>query len=62
MTVPWARTWAARIPLLLCHATSSGPTCTSGRKWVRTCETCQRVKPSKSSQAPLRPLQIATEA
>ncbi|KAE9026919.1 hypothetical protein PR003_g11046 [Phytophthora rubi] len=32
------------------------------RKWVRTCETCQRVKPSKSSQAPLRPLQIATEA
>ncbi|KAE9101001.1 hypothetical protein PF010_g14600 [Phytophthora fragariae] len=32
------------------------------RKWVRTCETCQRVKPSKSSQAPLRPLLIATEA
>ncbi|KAE9269943.1 hypothetical protein PF001_g29005 [Phytophthora fragariae] len=32
------------------------------RKWVRTCETCQRVKPSKSSQAPLRPLPIATEA
>ncbi|KAE8960447.1 hypothetical protein PF011_g30090 [Phytophthora fragariae] len=31
-------------------------------KWVRTCETCQRVKPSKSSQAPLRPLPIATEA
>ncbi|KAE9325135.1 hypothetical protein PF008_g16938 [Phytophthora fragariae] len=31
------------------------------RKWVRTCETCQRVKPSKSSQAPLRPLPIATE-
>ncbi|KAE9247903.1 hypothetical protein PF004_g4111 [Phytophthora fragariae] len=26
------------------------------RKWVRTCETCQQVKPSKSSQAPLRPL------
>ncbi|KAE9011934.1 hypothetical protein PR001_g15782 [Phytophthora rubi] len=32
------------------------------RKWVRTCETCQREKPSKSSQAPLRPLPIATEA
>ncbi|KAE9000911.1 hypothetical protein PF011_g13979 [Phytophthora fragariae] len=32
------------------------------RKWVRTCEICQRVKPSKSSQAPLRPLPIATEA
>ncbi|KAE8965233.1 hypothetical protein PR002_g28737 [Phytophthora rubi] len=32
------------------------------RKWVRTCETCQRVKPSKSPQAPLRPLPIATEA
>ncbi|KAE9024981.1 hypothetical protein PF011_g3257 [Phytophthora fragariae] len=31
------------------------------RKWVRTCETCQRVKPSKLSQAPLRPLPIATE-
>ncbi|KAE9025002.1 hypothetical protein PR003_g13141 [Phytophthora rubi] len=31
-------------------------------KWVRTCETCQRAKPSKSSQAPLRPLSIATEA
>ncbi|KAE9117942.1 hypothetical protein PF010_g8413 [Phytophthora fragariae] len=31
------------------------------RKWVRTCETCQRVKPSKSSQAPVRPLPIATE-
>ncbi|GMG14853.1 unnamed protein product [Phytophthora fragariaefolia] len=31
-------------------------------KWVRTCETCQRVKPSKSSQAPLHPLPIATEA
>ncbi|KAE9183823.1 hypothetical protein PF005_g21927 [Phytophthora fragariae] len=31
------------------------------RKWVRTCETCQRVKLSKSSQAPLRPLPIATE-
>ncbi|GMF49875.1 unnamed protein product [Phytophthora fragariaefolia] len=32
------------------------------RKWVRTCETCQRAKPSKSSQAPLHPLPIATEA
>ncbi|KAE8967578.1 hypothetical protein PR002_g28016 [Phytophthora rubi] len=32
------------------------------RKWVRTCETCQRVKPSKSSQALMRPLPIATEA
>ncbi|GMF45466.1 unnamed protein product [Phytophthora fragariaefolia] len=32
------------------------------RKWVRTCDTCQRVKPSKSSQAPLHPLPIATEA
>ncbi|KAE8987916.1 hypothetical protein PF011_g19387 [Phytophthora fragariae] len=32
------------------------------RKWVRTCETCQREMPSKSSQAPLRPLPIATEA
>ncbi|KAE9327039.1 hypothetical protein PR003_g16101 [Phytophthora rubi] len=32
------------------------------RKWVHTCETCQLVKPSKSSQAPLRPLPIATEA
>ncbi|GMF17479.1 unnamed protein product [Phytophthora fragariaefolia] len=33
------------------------------RKWVRTCETCQQVKPSKSSQAPLHhSLPIATEA
>nr|CAI72305.1 putative polyprotein [Phytophthora infestans] len=32
------------------------------RKWVRTCEICQRVKPSASSQAPLRPLPVATEA
>ena len=32
------------------------------RNWVRTCEICQRVKPSPSSQAPLRPLPIATEA
>ncbi|ETP35280.1 hypothetical protein F442_16491 [Phytophthora nicotianae P10297] len=31
------------------------------RKWVRSCEVCQRVKPSSSSQAPLRPLPIATE-
>ncbi|OWY95175.1 LOW QUALITY PROTEIN: reverse transcriptase [Phytophthora megakarya] len=32
------------------------------RKWVRTCEICQRVKPSPSSQAPLRPLPIPTQA
>ncbi|GMF47677.1 unnamed protein product [Phytophthora fragariaefolia] len=32
------------------------------RKWVHNCETRQRVKPSKSSQAPLHPLPIATEA
>uniref|UniRef100_H3GBI2 Reverse transcriptase n=1 Tax=Phytophthora ramorum TaxID=164328 RepID=H3GBI2_PHYRM len=32
------------------------------RKWVRTCEICQRVKPSKSSQVPLRSLPIAAEA
>uniref|UniRef100_A0AAV1UUW9 Integrase catalytic domain-containing protein n=1 Tax=Peronospora matthiolae TaxID=2874970 RepID=A0AAV1UUW9_9STRA len=32
------------------------------RNWVRTCEICQRVKPSPSSQAPLRPLPIAAEA
>ncbi|OWY99387.1 LOW QUALITY PROTEIN: reverse transcriptase [Phytophthora megakarya] len=31
------------------------------RKWVRTCETCQCVKPSPSSQAPLRPLPVPTE-
>ncbi|KAE8881548.1 hypothetical protein PF010_g4863 [Phytophthora fragariae] len=31
------------------------------RKRIRTCETCQRVKPSKSSQTPLRPLPIATD-
>uniref|UniRef100_A0AAV1UN18 Uncharacterized protein n=1 Tax=Peronospora matthiolae TaxID=2874970 RepID=A0AAV1UN18_9STRA len=31
------------------------------RNWVRTCEICQRVKPSPSSQAPLRPLPIAAE-
>ncbi|CAI5703327.1 unnamed protein product [Peronospora effusa] len=32
------------------------------QKWVLSCETCQRVKPAPSSQAPLRPLPIATEA
>ncbi|KAG2801633.1 hypothetical protein PC116_g20781 [Phytophthora cactorum] len=32
------------------------------RKWVRTCEICQRVKPFPSSQAPLRHLPVATEA
>ena len=32
------------------------------QKWVRSCEICQRVKPAPSSQAPLRPLPIATEA
>lgn len=32
------------------------------RKWVRSCETCQRVKPTASRQAPLRPLPIATSA
>uniref|UniRef100_A0AAV1TXF8 Integrase catalytic domain-containing protein n=1 Tax=Peronospora matthiolae TaxID=2874970 RepID=A0AAV1TXF8_9STRA len=32
------------------------------RNWVRTCEICQRVKPSPSSLAPLRPLPIAAEA
>ncbi|GMF43598.1 unnamed protein product [Phytophthora fragariaefolia] len=26
------------------------------RKWVHSCEACQRVKPSQSKQAPLRPL------
>ena len=31
------------------------------QKWVRFCETCQHVKPAPSSQAPLRPLPIATE-
>ncbi|KAF4032791.1 Calponin homology domain-containing proteinromo [Phytophthora infestans] len=31
-------------------------------KWVRTCEFCQRVKPASSSQAPLRPLPLSTEA
>ncbi|KAG3028249.1 hypothetical protein PC128_g13255 [Phytophthora cactorum] len=31
------------------------------RKWVRSCEVCQCVKPSPSKQAPLRPLEIATE-
>ncbi|KAE9066105.1 hypothetical protein PF007_g28602 [Phytophthora fragariae] len=32
------------------------------RKWVRSCEICQRVKPTASKQAPLRPLPIATSA
>ncbi|KAE9234685.1 hypothetical protein PF004_g9319 [Phytophthora fragariae] len=32
------------------------------RKWVRSCEICQRVKPAASKQAPLRPLPIATSA
>ena len=32
------------------------------RNWIRTCEICQRVKPSPSSQAPLRSLPIAAEA
>ena len=32
------------------------------RKWVQSCETCQRVKPAPSSQAPLRPLPIAASA
>uniref|UniRef100_A0AAV1UWH5 Integrase catalytic domain-containing protein n=1 Tax=Peronospora matthiolae TaxID=2874970 RepID=A0AAV1UWH5_9STRA len=32
------------------------------QKWVRSCEICQRVKPAPSSQAPLRPLLIPTEA
>ncbi|GMG14498.1 unnamed protein product [Phytophthora fragariaefolia] len=32
------------------------------RKWVRSCEVCQRVKPATSKQSPLRPLPIATSA
>ncbi|CAI5704106.1 unnamed protein product [Peronospora effusa] len=32
------------------------------RNWIRTCEICQRVKPSPSTQAPLRSLPIAAEA
>ncbi|KAE9169003.1 hypothetical protein PF002_g30470 [Phytophthora fragariae] len=32
------------------------------RKWVRSCEICQRVKPAEYKQAPLRPLPIATSA
>ncbi|KAE9182726.1 hypothetical protein PF002_g26909 [Phytophthora fragariae] len=32
------------------------------RKWVRSCEIYQRVKPAASKQAPLRPLPIATSA
>ncbi|OWZ06963.1 LOW QUALITY PROTEIN: reverse transcriptase [Phytophthora megakarya] len=31
------------------------------RKWVRSCEACQRVKPSPSKQAPLRPLPVAID-
>ena len=31
------------------------------RKYVRACEICQRVKPSASKQAPLRPLPIPTD-
>ncbi|GMF25304.1 unnamed protein product [Phytophthora fragariaefolia] len=30
------------------------------RKWVRSCEICQRVKPAAPKQGPLRPLPIAT--
>ncbi|KAE9352474.1 hypothetical protein PR003_g4353 [Phytophthora rubi] len=30
------------------------------RKWVRSCEICQHVKPAASKQAPLHPLPIAT--
>ena len=32
------------------------------RKWVRTCEVCQRVKPSPASQAPLRSLPVPADA
>ncbi|KAE9349451.1 hypothetical protein PR003_g5887 [Phytophthora rubi] len=32
------------------------------RKWVRSCEICQRVKPAAFKQAPHRPLPIATSA
>ncbi|GMF26795.1 unnamed protein product [Phytophthora fragariaefolia] len=32
------------------------------RKWVRSCEVCQRVKPAASMQAPLRPLPITMSA
>ncbi|CAH0488358.1 unnamed protein product [Peronospora farinosa] len=32
------------------------------RNWIRTCEICQRVKPSPSSQAPLRSLSTAAES
>ena len=31
-------------------------------KWVRSCEVCQRIKPSPSSQIPLCSLPVATEA
>ncbi|KAF1331227.1 reverse transcriptase, partial [Globisporangium splendens] len=32
------------------------------RKYVRTCEICQRVKPSGSTQAPLRPLAVPSDS
>ncbi|KAE8911706.1 hypothetical protein PF003_g4639 [Phytophthora fragariae] len=32
------------------------------RKWARSCEICQCVKPAASKQAPHRPLPIATSA
>ncbi|KAE8982839.1 hypothetical protein PF011_g21449 [Phytophthora fragariae] len=32
------------------------------RKWVCSCEICQRMKPAASKQAPLRPLPIVTSA
>lgn len=32
------------------------------RNWLRTCKNCQRVRPSPSSQAPLRPVPISAEA
>ncbi|KAF1315473.1 Pol protein, partial [Globisporangium splendens] len=32
------------------------------RKYVRTCETCQRVKPSGSTQAPLRSLAVPSDS
>jgi hypothetical protein len=31
------------------------------RKYIRTCEVCQRVKPSPASQAPLQPLPVPAE-
>lgn len=32
------------------------------RKWTRSCEVCQHVKPALSSQAPLRPLPVTADA